>query len=413
MGKMSQRIRVGTFVESADTIRTSAELVLEAGVVAAVEDAPLLTPSERELVATPGLINAHTHLDLGSLRGQVPAGESFLDWVARVVAERAALLEGGIQRGIRDSADALLRSGTTSTLDIDGQGKVLGSLGNHPLRVVALLEVLDGSPGAPNDRTEQGLAALEDLEARARLVPSPEGLSRWSGLSPHATHTVSDALLRAAGTLLARTPMPHAVHFAETPEESDWMLRGQGPFSAWLGESPGVSGTERLERADLLKGALLVHGNVPQPGEPARMAQAGAAVVHCPGSHHFFGRPRFPIERYLNAGVQVLLGTDSWASNEALDMGREMRIARETLGLGARQAWRMATELPAKWIPSRSVTGRLRPGDAADVAIFRAPWAGRALPDAGTRAGAERVLEALTLEQPEVDQVFVAGRPAF
>lgn len=423
MARMSQRIRVGTFVESADTIRTSAELILEGGLLLGVEDAPSLTPSERELVGTPGFINAHTHLDLGSLRGGVPPGESFLDWVGRVVAARAAMGEASLLQGVRDSADALLRSGTTAALDIDGQGQVLSCLGSHLLRVVALREVLDGSPSVPSGRTESALAALKELETEARRVgselpaatgsPGRSGPSRWSGLSPHATHTVSDALMRAGGDLLRRTPMPHAVHFAETPEESDWLLRGQGPFSAWLEESPGVSGSQRLQRAALLRGALLIHGNVPEPDEPARIAQAGAAVVHCPGSHLFFGRPRFPIEAYREAGVEVLLGTDSWASNEALDMRREMRIARESLGLSAREAWRMATEGPARWIPSSTITGRLQPGDAADIVIFRAPWGGRVAPDAGTLAGAERVLEALTLEQPEIDRVLVAGQPAF
>ena len=423
------RIRVGTLLVSTDRIRSSVELILQDGLVAGIEEASGLSPTERGLIAAPGLINAHAHLDLGSLRGAVPAGGSFLQWVGRVVAERAAMGEERVAQGVRDSAEALLRSGTTSVLDIDGTGQTLHSLGDHRLRVAALREVLDGSPAEPNERTEAAMRALAEVGLAGRGSPGepqPEGKgARWIGISPHATHTVSDALLRAAGEVRrgSATPnglssgmpsgMPCAVHFAETAEESEWLMRGTGPFAAWLGQSSRVPGTVRLERAGLLQGALLIHGNDPQPGEPARIAEAGAAVVHCPGSHLFFDRPRFPMETYRGAGVEVLLGTDSWASNDALDMRREMRIARESLGVSASEAWRMATEAPARWIPSPTITGRLHPGDAADIAIFRSPWSGGGAPDLASSGGREQVLEALTLEQPELDRVIVAGQPAF
>ena len=68
----------------------------------------------------------------------------------------------------------------------------------------------------------------------------------------------------------------------------------------------------------------LVHGNHPARGEPARIAASGAVLVHCPGTHAYFDREPFPWSRYRRAGVSLALGTDSLASNDELDMFREM-----------------------------------------------------------------------------------------
>ena len=93
-----------------------------------------------------------------------------------------------------------------------------------------------------------------------------------------------------------------------------------------------------LERAGLLGSrTALIHANWPGPGEVERVAAAGAMVVHCPGSHAFFDRAPFPLDRYRAAGIPVALGTDSAASNAALDMRREMRLLRNSRRIEPRE----------------------------------------------------------------------------
>jgi len=370
--------------------------------IVALDPAPALTPAESELVVTAGLVNAHAHLDLGALAGRIDAGASFLAWVGRIIEARAALTPSDVARGVERSVDALLDTGTTSVIDIDGEG-VAGEVTRAcSLRTVELREVIDGSPAEWSERSEAALAG-----ARTTLALPTSELHAF-GVSPHGTHTVSDALLSRLSALQLPEPVPvanqWAVHWAETPEECEWLERGTGPFAAWLGPSPGLSGTERLAAAGLLDGALLIHGNHPQEGEIERAARARATVVHCPGSHRFFGRGEFPARRYLTAGVMLALGTDSWASNESLDMRREMCLARETLGLSAEEVWRMATEGGAAHLPWSHVTGRLDIGAAADLALFKF---GETAGDQGVSGG--RILERLTSDEVELAAVFVAG----
>ena len=402
------RVRAGLAVLSSTEVVASVSVELQDGVIAGWEHVPegSLSRAERETILTPGLINAHTHLDLGALRGAVSASVGFLGWVGDLVAARDGLSAGQVAAGVRASAWEALRTGTTSVIDIDSMGATGSALGEalpgaaaHGPRAFLLREVLDGSPAGRTARTESALELARAATAK--------GL----GLSPHATHTVGGELMLDLGALLREqvgARIPVGIHWAETPEETEWLLDGQGPFAAWLGPSPGISGTERLARAGLLEGALLIHGNDPQSGEPERIAAAGCILVHCPGCHLFFGREPFPIERYSAAGVRLALGTDSWASNKSLDMRREMRLAAKTLGLDAPSVWRMATENGAASIPDPTITGTITEGAVADLVAFRQPDGTDSQDLASLQAAA---LQTLTQSEPEVQKVWVGGRP--
>lgn len=367
--------RAGSVVVSADEVLGPSEVRWDGGGrIVAVEPAGELTAAERATTLAPGFVNAHAHLDLGglaSLGAEVrPSGDGpgFVDWVGRVVGSRAGWTDAERHEGLRHSALTALAAGTTSVIDIDSTGWDAGALGPAAPRVVRCIELLDASPSTPDERTAAALDALARAEAPGE---HPTG-TLLEGLSPHGTHTVGDALFEAVGARVAGSSgLVCAVHWAETPEEVRWLAEGSGPFASWLGESPHCGGIERLARAGVLPGALLIHGNHPGPGDARALAAADAAVVHCPGSHAYFGRPPFPFEDFRAEGVRVLLGTDSLASNPALDMAREARLAMETLPLGARDAWRMVTEWPAGRLPWPEVTGRLEVGAAADLVRHR------------------------------------------
>jgi aminodeoxyfutalosine deaminase len=345
-------------------------------------------------VLTPGLVNAHAHLELSGLAGQLERGGAFGAWVARLRALRAARGFQGCAHDAREGALRCLRSGTTSVGDVDTTGAAELGLARAPLRVRLFRELLDAQ-----DPARTG-AAVERARARAA-----RGKRSSIGLAPHAPYTASPSLLAAIAREAQRRKLPVSVHWSETQAELEWLATGAGPLAELLGASPRASGLDLLEAAGLLNAALvLVHGNYPARGEPARIARAGATLVHCPGSHHWFGRERFDLERYARAGVRLALGTDSLASNEALDLAREMALLRgDHTSLAPERVWEMATVAGARalgWAPS---AGTLRPGAPADVVAWR-------IPVTRSRRGA---LEALTSRTAEVEAVWVAGRPAW
>src|SRR6185295_3575235 len=189
-------------------------------------------------------------------------------------------------------------------------------------------------------------------------------------------------------------------HWAETPEEELWLERGAGPLAGLLRASPHARGLALLEAARLIgPRTLLVHGNEARAEERARIARAGAALVHCPGTHAFFDRPRFALGAWRRAGVTLALGTDSLASNRVLDMRAELaQLLRAQPGLHPRQAWLIGTRGGARALGLAGRAGELVPGAHADFAVYG---------DAPTRAS--ELWGLVTQPEAPIREVWIAG----
>lgn len=342
-----------------------------------------------EGVLTTGLVNAHAHLELSGLRGRLPRGGDFAAWVRALIAARARRGAARLARDARRGADRCLGTGTTWVGDIDTTGALLSGLGRHALRLRVYREVLDAGDPA---RSAAALARVQ------RALP--RSARRLEGLAPHAPFSVSEGLMRSAARLARRRDLPVTIHWAETAAEVEWLARGSGPLAELLGASPRVAGLDLLERNGLLgPRTSLVHGNHPARGEPARIAAAGATLVHCPGSHAWFDREPFALERWRRAGVRLALGTDSLASNDDLDLAREMALVRRAHpALDPREVWSWATEGGARALGVSDRAGRLAPGRSADLVCW------------DVRDEAARPLEALTSGAASVRGVWIAGR---
>ena len=311
---------------------------------------------------SPGLVNAHAHLELSGLAGRLGAGGGFIPWVGGVLRERAGLSGEDYRDAVRTGAEALLASGTTAVGDVDSSGAAESEHAVGPLRARENREVLDGGDTA---RTPDQLRRL-DAEA-------PEGA--LLGLSPHAPHTVGPELLAACVQRSGARRLPFSVHWAETPEECSWLAGEGGPFADLLGAAPGCSGLDLLQRAGALgPRTSLVHANHPEPGELELVARSGAVLVHCPGTHDYFGRDRWPVEAWIASGVTVALGTDSLASNETLDMRREMALLRRThRDLAPELVLDWATRGGARALDLAREIGELGIGMRADLVAFELP----------------------------------------
>jgi cytosine/adenosine deaminase-related metal-dependent hydrolase len=238
-------------------------------------------------------------------------------------------------------------------------------------------------------------AALEGVREQAAATGLP------SAISPHAPFSVSPELLAGLGELAKTGGMPITIHWAETHEEEEYLLHGEGPLAEHLGPAPLRPGLDLIDEAGLLgPRTSLVHGNHPLAGEPERLAAAGTSLVHCPGTHRFFGRDEFPLERYRRAGVNLALGTDSLASNTALDMRQEMALLRRAQpGLNPADVWSMATHGGARALDLAGTVGCLAPGARADLVLFQI--------DSGE---SEAILDELTAACPPVTALYLAGR---
>lgn len=313
----------------------------------------------------PGLVNAHTHLDLSGLRGLLPPSTDFTSWLRAVIAHRRSLTADQVEASIRAGLAECIRTGTTLLGDISAMGLSHPILAAASVRSVVYYELL----GLSKERVRQAWAA-----AQAWLAAHPASAVCRPGLSPHAPYSVRRSLVRAAAQRAQRDHLPLAIHLAETTAELELLAHHTGPFRAFL-EDLGVWDASGLaaSAADVLRltagvgNVVFAHGNYLEP-DPR------ATLVYCPRTHRAFGHTPHPFREFLARGARVALGTDSLASNPDLDLLAEARYVQLLYPEFPGDALlRMATLAGAEALGWADQTGSLEPGKSADLIVVPLP----------------------------------------
>ena len=319
----------------------------------------------------PGLVNAHTHLDLSGMRGLAPPSPDFTGWLRRVIAHRRARTPEQVQADVRAGLAECVRTGTTLVGDISGDGgSSYKALVTSGIRAVVFRELL----GLPVEKAEQAIAMgeqwLRTFQATDMVRP---------GLSPHAPYSTLVLVYVWAATTCERHGLPFATHLGESREEVELLEEHKGPFveflkdlAVWVDPEsqfplPGIGYYPDLfYRGGPAK--LFAHCNFVEPND-----LRNSNVAYCPRTHAAFGHPPHPFRDFLAHGVRVALGTDSLASNPDLDLLAEARFLRQQTGVAGETLLRMATLSGAEALGWADVTGSLAVGKSADLIVVPLP----------------------------------------
>ncbi|MFQ5655788.1 MAG: amidohydrolase family protein [Planctomycetota bacterium] len=367
------------------------EIEVEGGRIVALRQARLpgrgRTPTAsvvlRDSIVLPGLVNAHTHLDLTFPRPGESLEGSFTDWLLSVRERRMAAGGEGLRAAAARGVAGALAAGTTLLVDYDSGGFSVPALAASPIRRLILREVI-----AFENDVARRLPDLEEFLDGAEAV-DPEREIR--GLAPHAPYTVHPELLREVTGLARRRGAPWSMHVAEQPWERELLRSGGGQGAAFLRglgvslrdfAAAGLGPVEMLAERGLLDDRpLLVHANHLTDADIEILSGHRAVVVFCPRSHRYFQHPPHPLPRLLEAKVEVILGTDGMISSGDLSMLAEMRAVREAFpGLSAASILEMATGAPRRVLGGSFRCGLLAPGEPADLAVFSLPPGNRTDP---------------------------------
>lgn len=345
-------------------------LVLEEERIVAVGDAKELLAKYKDVkkdqiekfpgsVLMPGLVNAHTHLEFSGLRDSTTAHSPFTDWVREVTQGQVSLSLEEKSEAAQAAVQRLIAGGSTTIADHRHQTSRWLSVAG-PLRQVIFWEVL----GANATRAREGLTSAR--RSAEELGGNP---------SPHSLYAVHPETLDEMALRQSHDPILQSVHLLESSDEENFFRQQSGPLANYVLERGGElslpfsSPVQWLATRGLLnRHLLLVHCNYLNDAEIQLLQETGAGVIHCPGSHLFFGHKRFPFEGLQKRGIPVALGTDSLASNEDLSMFQEMRLFKENFqGLGAEDILEMVTRTSARLLQKDHEIGTLEKGKKADV----------------------------------------------
>ncbi len=312
----------------------------------------------------PGLINAHTHVPMTLLRGL--ADDLRLDvWLQGYMwpVEREFVSPDFVRLGTLLACAELIRSGVTCFADMYFfEEAVAAATVEAGLRALCGQTVLKfPAPDAP---------AFEDSLAAAR-----DFIQRWKGhalitpsIAPHAPYTCTPEILRSAAQLAAEFDVPLQTHIAETALEVENMRRENGMPVVPYVKKQGLFDAKVLA-------AHCVHID---EGEMRTLLHAGAGVAHNPSSNLKLASGFAPVQKMLDVGLNVGIGTDGPASNNDLDMFEEVRLAafvakavsNNPTALPAPQALSLATRLGAQAMHLGHLTGSLEPGKRADLILI-------------------------------------------
>ena len=301
----------------------------------------------------PGLVNAHTHLELSAQRGAVPSASSMPAWAAALMRRLEAEPTTARSAAISSAVDELYRAGTALVGDVANTRDSMAVLEAGPVEAVIFREVLGF------DVAEDEAAAVAERLA-GQASESPDAPVRVRAAA-HAPYSVSPALFRA---LAARVPGPRSVHLAESREECEFLRSGTGAWRRILvargrwaptWRPPGPGTVAYLDSLGWLReDTLVVHGVHLTPAEIHRVAESGATIVTCPRSNAWTGAGVPPVASFYRAGAAVAVGTDSLASVPDLNTFTELAHLR-----------RLAPEVPARRIlESATINGAVALGRA-------------------------------------------------
>ena len=323
----------------------------------------------RGYAITPPLINCHAHLELSHLdqlgKEETPYNGDIFGWISRLLRKREEPWE---EYEINDSAlfalASLYTGGCGAVIDIGNREASRHIGADFKTRVFFFLEFL-------------GLCGFAEQQALDRLAMT----SRDLACSGHAPYSTGPELLQALKRRADEQGKLFPLHVAESADENEFLLTGRGRVREFLLERgidttafphPGIRAIPYLEQLGILdEKTLCVHGVEVTEAEIEILAAGKATVCLCPGSNRFLGVGVAPLEKYLDHGVNLVLGTDSLASNPTMNLWNEMKIAREDHpGIKPEKIFRLATLAGAQLLGLDRNIGSIEPGvDSSLLAI--------------------------------------------
>lgn len=354
-------------------------------------------------ILTPGLVNAHTHLELTGFEGMAPETE-FADWIRTIIRLKAGRSPADFLQASIAGLHQSFASGVTTVADTGDSGAPAEALALLGGSGITYLEVFGPDPS-------QVAASLEGLKSRiASLQPFHSDRVRI-GVSPHAPYSVSGPLYRAVSAFAEEAGLPIAVHVAESAGESDLLMSGTGPFAEnWRSRgiplpALGVTPIQWLEEHGVLGArTLCIHVVRADATDIARLKAHRCGVAHCPRSNARHGHGRAPLRSLLDAAIRVGVGTDSAVSVSPPDLLAEARAARALAGLDPAASLRLVMLGAASALGLEGEIGSLEPGKWADLAVFQLT------PSTGNDHLLEAVLQG---GSRGVNATFIGGRAVY
>jgi cytosine/adenosine deaminase-related metal-dependent hydrolase len=281
-----------------------------------------------EGILSPGFVNAHCHLELSHMKGLIPPHTGLQEFVKQIVALRQVDPES-IQEAIVSAEAEMMANGIVAVGDISNTLDTLTQKAKHNLAYYSFVELYDLDPTRAADKILEGLEMQKQFQencVRASLVPhAPYSVTNnlWHLLSAHfGIHTIS-------------------MHNQETTDENDFFKTKTGSFLGMYErtkvnldffEATGLSSLQSI--LPIFKKAhhgILVHNSFTSAKDiqAVHAAMDNAFWCLCPNANQYIEQTMPPVELLRSEKANIVIGTDSYASNWSLNILDELKTIQQ------------------------------------------------------------------------------------
>lgn len=320
----------------------------------------------RHCIISPGLINAHTHVPMTLLRGL--ADDLRLDvWLYGYMmpVEREFVNPSFCYTGTLLACAEMIRSGITTFCDMYyNEHEVAQATAEAGMRAILAQTILKfPSPDATNydESLDYCRRFIEQWLNHPLIIPA---------VGPHAPYTATPDMLQNCVALATEYDVPLHIHIAETALEQE---NSRSQYGATV--------VPWLEQLGLFKAKVIAaHCVHLAENEMRTLHHHRTGIAHCPSSNLKLASGTAPVQKLVDLGLHVGIGTDGPASNNDLDMFEEARLAaflqKGVFGdptlLPAKTVWELATIEGARALHIDHLAGSLEPGKKADLVVISA-----------------------------------------
>ncbi len=276
-----------------------------------------------EGILTPGLINAHCHLELSHMKGIIPAHTGLQEFVKQIVGLRK-VEDNIIQAAIIAAEKEMYDNGIVAVGDISNTTDTLLQKEKQLLAYYNFIELYDLDPSRAPEKIKAGLAIQAQFEDKGLLA----------ALVPHAPYSCTFALLKLLATHFGSHTI--TMHNQETRDENEFFENKTGSFlgmyertkvSLDFFHATGLSSIQSvLPKLKTAKASIFVHNSFTNVADIAAVKKEmpNPFWCLCPNANQYIEQTMPPIELLRSNGAQIIIGTDSYASNWTLNIVDEL-----------------------------------------------------------------------------------------
>lgn len=330
---------------------------------------------ERQIgMLSPGFVNCHCHLELSHMRGKVPKHTGLIDFLMKIVEHRHAT-EEEIQSAIETAENEMIQNGIVAVGDICNTTNTIAQKSKSNLHYQNFIEVAGFPDGIADKRFNAILNVYNEFTK----------ISKYNSIVPHAPYSVSASLLEKITSFPGNEIM--TMHNQETLAENELYEKMEGEFLSFYQKlNIPVDGFNAKGKSSLQyflpffkrnQPLILVH-NLYTKSEDIGYAQTMSELDHsalyfclCPHANQYISNKLPDVNMFVNKEMNLVLGTDSLASNDQLSIMAEIKLLQQHFpNISFTEILKWATSNGAKALKINDVYGSFEKGKRPGVVLI-------------------------------------------